>query len=276
MQEGSYQELTIKLQHEYIEFIADFVANIYGDGIEIGKDTIIVRSESDLEFVKDAIESLVATLGGVIDVSFELEEKKNIDWIKKYQESIEPIEAGSFYIYPSWFKPKENMINIKIDPALAFGSGHHATTHTCLETIGDIVKRGDRVLDVGCGSGILGLASAKLGATVELCDTDPLSIKSCNENFILNNEKYSKLWEGSVDKRDGEYDVVVANIIADVLRFIATDLISATKPNGTLILSGILDTKAELVLPAFETVKLVEQKQRDEWITLIYYKETNE
>lgn len=276
MQEGGYQELTIKLQHEYIEFIADFVANIYGDGIEIGKDTIIVRSESDLEFVKDAIESLVATLGGVIDVSFELEEKKNIDWIKKYQESIEPIEAGSFYIYPSWFKPKENMINIKIDPALAFGSGHHATTYSCLETIGDVVKRGDRVLDVGCGSGILGLASAKLGATVELCDTDPLSVKSCDENFILNDEKYSKLWEGSVDKRDGEYDVVVANIIADVLRFIATDLISATKPNGTLILSGILDTKAELVLPAFETVKLVEQKQRDEWITLIYYKETNE
>jgi ribosomal protein L11 methyltransferase len=276
MEESSYYELTMKLQHEYIEFIADFVANIYGDGLEIGKDNIIVRSENDITFVKDAVEALIGTLGGAIEVSFNIEEKQNIDWIKKYQESIEPIEAGQFYIYPSWFKPKENMINIKIDPALAFGSGHHATTHTCLEAIGDIVKRDDEVLDVGCGSGILGLASTKLGAKVELCDTDPLSVTSCDENFILNDEKYDKLWEGSVDKTTKEYDVVIANIIADVLRFISSDLITATKTDGTLILSGILDTKLETVLPEFSKLKLVEQKQKDEWVTLIYHKETNE
>ena len=276
MEESSYYELTMKLQHEYIEFIADFVANIYGDGLEIGKDNIIVRSENDITFVKDAVEALIGTLGGAIEVSFNIEEKQNIDWIKKYQESIEPIEAGQFYIYPSWFKPKENKINIKIDPALAFGSGHHATTHTCLEAIGDIVKRDDEVLDVGCGSGILGLASTKLGAKVELCDTDPLSVTSCDENFILNDEKYDKLWEGSVDKTTKEYDVVIANIIADVLRFISSDLITATKTDGTLILSGILDTKLERVLPEFSKLKLVEQKQKDEWVTLIYHKETNE
>ena len=276
MEESSYQELTMTLHHEYVEFIADFVANIYGDGIEIGTDTIIVRSESDLEFVKDAVEALIGTLGGAIDVNFKIEEKQNIDWIKKYQESIEPIEAGQFYIYPSWFKPKENKINIQIDPALAFGSGHHATTHTCLEAIGEIIKRGDEVLDVGCGSGILGLASTKLGATVELCDTDPLSVKSCKENFLLNDENYHKLWEGSVDKSNREYDVVIANIIADVLGFISSDLIKVTKSGGVLILSGILDTKLERVLPAFSKLKLVEQKQKDEWITLIYHKETNE
>jgi len=276
MEDNSYQELTMKLQHEYVEFIADFVANIYGDGVEIGTDNIIVRSESDLAFVKDAVEALIGTLGGAIEVSFNIEEKQNIDWIKKYQESIEPIEAGKFYIYPSWFKPKENMINIKIDPALAFGSGHHATTYSCLMAIGDIVKRGDEVLDVGCGSGILGLASRKLGAVVEMCDTDPLSVKSCNENFILNDENYNNLWEGSVDKTSKEYDIVIANIIADVLGFISSDLIKATKKDGTLILSGILDTKLERVLPAFSTLKLVEQKQKDEWVTLIYHKETNE
>jgi len=276
MEEGNYYELTMTLNHEYIEFIADFVANIYGEGIEIGRDNIIIRSENDVVFIQGAVEALIETLGNIIDVKFQIEEKQNIDWIKKYQESIEPIEAGKFYIYPSWFKPKENKINIKIDPALAFGSGHHATTHTCLDAIGEIVKQGDEVLDVGCGSGILGLASTKLGATVDLCDTDPLSVKSCEENFILNNETYNKLWEGSANQIDKEYDIVIANFIADVLRFISSDLIKATKREGTLILSGILDTKLELVLPSFKKMKLVEQKQKDEWVTLIYYKESNE
>jgi len=272
----SYWELTLTLDSEYVEFIADFVANIYGDGLEIGKNTIIVRGESDLTYVKEAVESLIATLGSVIVVTFTLEEKKNVDWIQQYQNSIEPIEAGKFYIYPSWFNPKKDKINIKIDPALAFGSGHHATTHTCLEAIGERVDESQRILDVGCGSGILGLACTKLGATVDLCDTDPLSVKSCEENFKLNEAEYSNLWEGSANKSEGEYDIVIANIIADVLRFIASDLKNATKSGGTLILSGILDTKLALVLPSFLELKLIEQKQKDEWVTLIYYKETDE
>ncbi|SFV54899.1 Ribosomal protein L11 methyltransferase [hydrothermal vent metagenome] len=275
MEETTYQELTIKLDQEYIEFIADFVANIYGDGVELGDGQIVVRSENDLSFVQDAVESLVGTLGGVIDVSFHLEEKKNVDWIKEYQDSIQPIEAGEFYIYPSWFQPKENKINIKIDPALAFGSGHHATTFSCLEAIGSRVKGGERVLDVGCGSGILGLACTKMGALVELCDTDPLSVTSTKENFILNEALYAKIWEGSTDKAEGEYDVVIANIIADVLKFIASDLKKLTKPKGTLILSGILDTKLSSILDTYSDLKLVEQKHKDEWVTLIYHKETD-
>ncbi len=272
----SYWELTLTLDSEYVEFIADFVANIYGDGLEIGKKNIIVRSENELSYVKDAVESLVATLGGVIAVSFVLEEKKNVDWIEQYQNSIQPIEAGKFYIYPSWFEPKEDKINIKIDPALAFGSGHHATTHTCLEVIADRVTAGKCVLDVGCGSGILGLACTKMGASIDLCDTDPLSVQSCEDNFKLNDAHYNSLWEGSANKSEGEYDIVIANIIADVLRFIASDLKNATKSGGTLILSGILDTKLPLVLPSFLELKLIEQKQKDEWVTLIYYKETDE
>ncbi len=275
MEETTYQELILTLNQEYVEFIADFVANIYGDGVELGDGKIIIRSENDLSFVQDAVESLVATLGSVIDISFQLEEKKNIDWIKEYQDSIQPIEAGEFYIYPSWFKPKEGKINIKIDPALAFGSGHHATTFGCLEAISNTAKGGERVLDVGCGSGILGLACTKLGALVELCDTDPLSIKSTKENFILNEALYANIWEGSADKAEGEYDIVIANIIADVLKFIASDLKNLTKSKGTLILSGILDTKLSSILDAYSDLELVEQKHKDEWVTLIYHKETD-
>ena len=267
-----YYELTLTLQEDFVEFIADFIANIAGDGVEIGRDNIIVRSENDVAFVQEAVESLISTLGGAIDIEYKIDIKDNVDWIAKYQNSIEPIVAGKFYIYPSWYEAKEGKINIKIDPALAFGSGHHATTFSCLESIGDFVKDGDRVLDVGCGSGILGLACKKLGATVELCDTDPISVDSCEKNFSLNYEEYSELWEGSANQATGEYNIVIANIIADVLKFIVKDLKRVTRDNGLLILSGILDKKASQVIEVYSDLELIERKQKDEWVTLIYRK----
>lgn len=270
-----YYELTITLNDEFVDFIADFVANIYGEGLELGTGQIIVRSESDLTFVKDALVSLSGTLSDAIKMDYTLEEKENVDWIKTYQDSIQPIEAGKFYIFPSWYEPKEDFINIKIDPALAFGSGHHATTFSCLEAISEYVVSDSSVIDVGCGSGILGLACKKLGADVELCDTDPLSVESCKENFELNKENYDKLWEGSIDKAKTTYDVVIANIIADVLRFIAKDLKSACKEEGLLILSGILDKKEDLVVDSFKELTLVKRTLKDEWVTLVYKKEIN-
>jgi len=207
--QDKYYELTIKLDEGFVEVIADYILNIYDEGVELGDGKIIVRSESDLTFVKDALVSLAGNLDNPIEMKYTLEEKENVDWIKTYQDSIQPIEAGKFYIFPSWYEPKEGLINIKIDPALAFGSGHHATTFSCLEAISTYVDADKSVIDVGCGSGILGLACKKLGATVELCDTDPLSVESCKENFELNVESYDKLWEGSIDKAEGTYDVVI-------------------------------------------------------------------
>ena len=273
--QDKYYELTITLDDSFVDFIADFVANIYGEGLELGTGQIIVRSESDLTFVKDALVSLSGTLGDTIKMDYKLEEKENVDWIKTYQDSIQPIEAGKFYIFPSWYEPKDDFINIKIDPALAFGSGHHATTFSCLEAISSYVDAGKSVIDVGCGSGILGLACKKLGANVELCDTDPLSVESCKENFELNEENYDKLWEGSIDKAENTYDIVIANIIADVLRFIAKDLKSACKEEGLLILSGILDKKEDLVVESFKELTLVNRTLKDEWVTLVYKKEIN-
>ena len=273
--QNNYYELTITLNDDFVDFIADFILNIYGEGIELGEGKIIVRSESDLTFVKDALVSLDDQLGDSITMYYTLEEKENIDWIKRYQESVQPIEAGKFYIFPSWYEPKKDLINIKIDPALAFGSGHHATTFSCLEAISEYVKAEDSVIDVGCGSGILGLACKKLGSSIELCDTDALSVESCKENFELNSETYDKLWEGSIDKATSTYDVVIANIIADVLRFIAKDLKAATKENGYLILSGILDKKEALVKESFLDLTLEKRILKDEWVTLLYKKDSN-
>jgi len=273
--QDKYYELTITLDDSYVDLIADYIGNIYSDGLELGDGQIIVRSESDLTFVKDALVSLAQELNDAIKLTYKLEQKENIDWIKAYQNSVEPIEAGKFYIFPSWYEPKEDLINIKIDPALAFGSGHHATTFSCLEAISEYVGAGSSVIDVGCGSGILGLACKKLGANVELCDTDPLSVESCKENFKLNEETYDKLWEGSIDKAESTYNVVIANIIADVLRFIAKDLKSACKEDGILILSGILDKKENLVVESFKELTLVKRILKDEWVTLVYKKEIN-
>lgn len=271
--QSKYYELTITLKEaDFVEFIADFVANISGDGLEIGRHHIIVRSENDLMPVKEAVQTFTSALGGAIDLDYKMEEKENQDWIASYQNSVEPIEAGKFYIYPSWYQAKEGKINIKIDPALAFGSGHHATTFSCLDVIGTRVQRGQRVLDVGCGSGILGLAATKLGAKVELCDTDPISVDSCEQNFALNSAEYEELWEGSANQAEGEYDVVIANIIADVLKFIVHDLTRATRKDGILILSGILDKKEAQVAEVYTGLELLERKKKDEWVTLVYKK----
>jgi len=273
--QDKYFELVITLDETFVEIIADYILNIYEEGIELGKNQIIVRSESDLTFVKDALVSLSENLENPISMTYKMDKKENIDWIKSYQDSVQPIEAGKFYIFPSWYEPKENFINIKIDPALAFGSGHHATTFSCLKAISNYVDDTKSVIDVGCGSGILGLACKKMGAKVGLCDTDPLSIESCKENFSLNQESYDALWEGSIDKVKESYDVVIANIIADVLKFIAKDLKSAVKENGYLILSGILDKKENMVAEYYKELTLVDRTLKDEWVTLVYKKDNN-
>ncbi len=272
MENNTYNELTITLPSSMVEFVADYVANIFNDAIEMGESEIIVRSQNDIGYVKEGVEALMMQLDNTMKVEYKMQTKANEDWISAYQNSIEPIEVGNFYIYPSWYESKEDKINIKIDPALAFGSGHHATTASCLEFIAKYVQEGDSVLDVGCGSGILALAANKLGAKVDLCDTDPLSIESAKENFALNNATYNTIWEGSANKAQNAYDVVIANIIADVLKLISSELKKATRKGGIILLSGILDKKESIVSKAFEDMNLIDKKLQDEWVTLVYEK----
>ncbi|MEA1879449.1 MAG: 50S ribosomal protein L11 methyltransferase [Campylobacterota bacterium] len=270
--QDKYYELTVSLDEVYTEFIADFVANISQSGVELENGKIVVRSESSLTYVQEELLSLEKTLESSMGMSMTLEEKQNQDWIQNYQDSVQPVEVGKFYISPSWYEPKDNTINIIIDPALAFGSGHHPTTFACLEAISTYVKSSHNIIDVGCGSGILGLACKKLGAHVSLCDTDPISIENTKENFILNDVTYDALWEGSINKTEKSYDIVIANIIPDVLRFIAKELKEATKKDGYLILSGILDKKEKSVHDVYKDLVLEQRIQIDEWVTLIYKK----
>jgi ribosomal protein L11 methyltransferase len=201
-----------------------------------------------------------------------LTKEKNDDWIAQYQSAITPIEIPPFYIHPTWEEPKEGMLNIAIDPALAFGTGHHPTTASCLRAIATVVTQGDEVMDVGCGSGILAMAALLKGAIVDACDTDPLSVDNARVNAQQNNLSYRRLWEGPINETQEDYDVIVANIVADVLVFIASDLKKRLREKGILVLSGIMDKYEEKVLRAYKEYEIRERIVENEWVTLILIK----
>ncbi len=263
----------------YEELFADFLVDTLPVGFEERDGSFIIRSEEELETISWGVEqfkeALEQALQKPIDVEIELSKEKNADWVKTYQESITPIEIAPFYIHPTWDAPKEGMLNIELDPALAFGTGHHPTTAACLEAIASEVKSGDSVADIGCGSGILAIAAAKMGAVVDACDTDPVSVGNTLENAEMNGVTFRSVWEGSAPGTQEIYDVVIANIVADVLVFIASDLKRLLKEKGTLVLSGILDKYEDKVLKAYADCKVVKRIQRDEWITLVVAKKEN-
>lgn len=257
----------------HLELFSDFLVDVLPVGFEETDDGFIIRSEEDLETIMWGIEQFSEALqratGEVIDVEMNLTKEKNDDWIAQYQQGIAPVEINPFYIHPTWHEPREGMLNIAIDPALAFGTGHHPTTASCLRAVAKYVKEGDEVMDVGCGSGILAIAAIKKGAIVDACDTDPLSVKNAVVNASQNNIAYRHLWEGSVQESNEQYDVIIANIVADVLVFIAGDLKKRLREGGTLILSGIMDKYEDKVLRAYKTLELTERIVENEWVTLV-------
>jgi len=260
------------------EVILNFLMEKFFNGIEESEDGFILRSEDDFSeliyHLKEYVSALEEIFDEKIDLKIEIKEKSNKDWIENYKDSIKPVEIDEFYIHPSWYEPKKDKINILIDPALAFGSGHHETTRSCVKAIKKYVNKNKTVLDVGCGSGILGIVASKLGAKVDACDTDPLAVTSTKENYELNNVKYNNIWEGSAALSSEKYDVVVANIIADVLIFIANDLKS--RVNGILILSGIIDKYKNKVLNKYKEFELIDEIKDNEWVTLIFRKGIDE
>ena len=270
-----YYELVVTLSSQHSLF-SDFLSDTVPVGFEETENGFIVRSEDDLETIIWGLEQFAEALQKALGTTIELEctqtKLQNSDWVKSYQESIEPLAIDKFYIHPTWDAPNPELINIVIDPALAFGTGHHPTTASALRAISKYVKKDDTVLDVGCGSGILAMAAMKLGAHVDACDTDPISVENSIVNAKLNGLSYSKIWEGSSSLVDKQYDFVVANIVADVLTFIANDLKKALKPNAILVLSGILDKYEEKVLSFYKDCELVDKITQDEWITLIVKK----
>jgi len=274
--QGNFTELTVTPSAHFNLFL-DFLQAIFPDTIELTESSFIIRTEEEINDivwgVEQFAEALSKKLGEKITAEIKVEIKENVDWINKFYKSIKPVEVGDFYVYPSWESAKDGKKNIMIDPALAFGSGHHETTASCLEAICRYVKRGDLFFDVGCGSGILAIAASMMGAEVDLCDTDPLAVENAQKNFALNGCSLRNIWEGSAASAKESYDIVAANIVADVLCMIEKDLKKSIKDQGLLILSGILDTKESYVDEAFSDLHLIETIAKNEWRTKIYRKQ---
>ncbi|AII15184.1 50S ribosomal protein L11 methyltransferase [Campylobacter iguaniorum] len=262
----------LKVQSSHYEILKDFAFELGVTCVEELPDGFIIRDEDELEDIKWGLEEFAKK--AKFDISTNIVQKDNIDWINEYKKGIKPLEVGKFYIRPSWEEPKNGLIDIIIDPALAFGSGHHESTNSCLNLISKFISTNQNLsaVDVGCGSGILSIALAKLGVSVDACDTDELAVLSSQENAQKNGVKFNQIWTGSITDADKKYDIVVANIIADVIFLLSKDLKNSINDNGYLILSGILTKYKDRILDTFKDLTLVENITLNEWESFIFKK----
>ena len=267
-----YYELVIK-PSEYYNLFLDFLLDIYPDGFEELDGSLILRSENSLDeiiwAVKYFTQELEKKLKKTITVDILLTKKENKDWVEKFKNSIKPVLISSFYIRPSWYPPKDKVRNIILDPASAFGTGHHETTSAVIELMIKYLKPSDTVLDIGTGSRILSLIASDMGAKVDFCDVDSIAVESALKNFKKNNLTFNKSWIGSIDLAQDNYYFILANIIPDVIIAISDDIKQKVNFNSKIILSGILENKADLVLSYFKDFQLIEKLQKGEWITLL-------
>jgi ribosomal protein L11 methyltransferase len=231
---------------------------------------------------EESIRELIAVAGGPeagAAAVFSIAEK--YDWVAKSLEGLAPVRAGRFLVHGAHdrAKVKPSDIGVEIEAGLAFGTGHHGTTRGCLMLFDRLLKRRRprRVLDVGCGAGVLAIAAAKaLHRRVALGDIDPVAVEVANENAKLNGTGaltkalVAKGVEAAALRADGPYDVVFANILAKPLRLLAPSLARIIAPGGDAILSGLLLSDVAGVLSAWRAqgFTLREKIELEGWAAL--------
>lgn len=191
-------------------------------------------------------------VGLAAQLRIELSEVPEQDWVRLTQSQFEPIRINDrLWIVPSWHTaPDPAAINLELDPGLAFGTGSHPTTRLCLEWLCAKISRGDTLLDYGCGSGILALAGAKLGASeVVAVDIDERALEAAAGNAARNRVALRLIH--SQQHLSEQFDIVVANILTNPLCVLAPLIASRIRPGGRLALSGVLEDQAEQVIAAY-------------------------
>ena len=204
----------------------------------------------------------------------ELEDVAEQDWVRLTQAQFDPIRVNErLWIVPSWHAaPDANAINLVLDPGLAYGTGSHPTTFLCLQWLSEILRGGPgtqpSVLDYGCGSGILGIAAARLGAASVLgVDIDDNALIAARDN--ANNNNVTLGLRHSREKLDERFDIVVANILTNPLCVLAPLLAGRIAPGGRIALSGILAAQAERVVAGYAPlIPLRVGAERDGWVRL--------
>ncbi len=275
----NYYEFTINIEEPYRDVL---IRRLMNEGC-LG---VIDQNESFVAYFPDTIDIVAITedlsilkfllgkSGQTSGLTFRHKLIPDQDWNESWKKGFHAIDVGTqFTILPPWESGSAGRINLFIDPAMAFGTGHHETTRSCLVLVEKYASRGDRrsFLDVGTGTGILAIAAAKLGyRRVVGVDTDILAVDAARLNIVLNHTPAIDIREGSISNLDETYDFITANIISGVLIEIAPSIAAHLKPGGIAVLSGILAEQAEEVIEAMSQAGLtiVEHYPDGKWVSL--------
>ena len=252
---GDYTEITISVSREAHELVCDFIIQKYAAGLiledEDDSSTVGIRFYVDPSVAETAVRETLALARqhGIVTDPPSQRCVRRVDWEEEYRKSVEPIVIDSAVVVrPTWCQPitipGRDLVNIVIDPKMAFGSGKHETTQLCLSALlrEDLVEA--RVADIGCGSLILSLLASKRGAAfVKAVDNDPIAVENSMENRALNlADGTIEVALGSIERfaHDAPFDIVVANIIRETIVGMFPELARLTRNGGRLILSGLL------------------------------------
>lgn len=269
----------------YVDLLPDEIAP--NDGT--AKISCYIDPEEDMEALSMKISQMLKEVGQFLDVgaaTLSFGETEDKDWINNWKQFFKPFRLDdSIIIKPTWETvndQKEGDIIVEIDPGTAFGTGSHETTRLCISQIKRFLKPGDKVLDLGCGSGILSIIALKLGAgKVVGTDIDPNAIIATKENLEVNHIEEGSMipYEGNLLEDEalcekigeGQYDIVVANILADVIIPLSSIARRFMKEGAYFITSGIINTKEEEVKEAmvkngFEIVDIIPM---GEWVSIV-------
>ncbi|MBR7116104.1 MAG: 50S ribosomal protein L11 methyltransferase [Clostridia bacterium] len=268
-----------------IEDYSDFTLNgMYGDLVddtilnadkETVKVSIFVPEEKNLFEYRSQLEERFGALG--IDAEISVEGMREEDWSESWKQYYKPIPLGKVTIVPAWedYAAAEGEVVIRMDPGMAFGTGTHETTRLVMKIMQDEIKGGERVLDVGTGSGILSICASKLGAKeCYAYDIDPVAVTVAREN--AERDGCTNITVGVSDLLKGvnktvQYDFAVANIVAEIIIRMLPDVGKYLAPGAPLILSGIISMyRDEVVKCAEELGYVVEREEREnDWVALM-------
>jgi ribosomal protein L11 methyltransferase len=290
MNDVSWLCLRLLVRAEYSELASQALREAGCDGIQIEDTTLQDRGE-DADFIareevlisgyfeqkgddRDGAEKLRQRVQQVLDeysvparVEVEIIDAK--DWANLWQENFPPLQIGPFLLAPSWedVENRDGQILIRLDPGLAFGTGQHPTTQMCLELLGEHASslNNARLLDVGCGSGVLSIAASKLGARVTASDLDPHCIAATRENAAMNAVEFEIIEAAGLDWCEEKFDVIIANLMSDLLINLAPQLRRVGHDKSTLIVSGISSPRADDVEAALTQAGFsrIEKRERE-------------
>ena len=241
------------------------------------RDTVIIHMY--LEPGASPVETLALIAARMeaagIPYTSETEGVEQEDWQNGWRKYYHPMDVGQrLAIVPSWQDYDTDRVKLILDPGLAFGTGGHETTNLCLEVLDERVKGGERVLDIGTGSGILAIAALKLGAALaEGVDIDPVAVRTAGENAALNGvaDKLTVLVGDLSDKASGKYDIITANIVANAIMALAPAVPGLMADDAVFIASGIIDSRKDEVIAALEAAGLavLEVKEKRGWECIV-------